>query len=612
MRVDPLLAGQIAPKGITDTIEHLHVLTKYYYEHTERYFNHNHKSFGTAVPQFNNEWHVTAGVTHGTLSIPDVDIIDSIRHRSLRITPGSTPTTIEYPNGVTAGVNHIQHDNSEYIFLDCGRWINDARDFGVIWGKHVYLCSYQQKIDKGNNQGTLVTSAMLAGKTGLDVDLFNAFISNYNANEASGGKQPCGFGMISVCDWVTAHGADNEFDWDQIHIIIPDLHLMNKYNGDIWHSADGYDFVLKPEVALYNFSLDLTHIDSLKGKTKVIQLGDVYDLWVGHGFVDYLLETDKSKEIKPLYIVNYTEQIAIDTAHDRYKVNDAPAGPLKPSYPNTRVDPYAYLKWAIQDIQGSTGWPASMRENGWRNQGWFTEQLYNSYHKDNDIVSKSATGNNATTLNPAETALRILEKTFGNDMTYIWGNHDCYLADPKVQRDSSLKARVFCYESPHKSIFIEHGQRLEFIFQEDGRIVRNARDQLIEFAARYILGSLAGSAVELVASRIDIETSLMDAYKRGDIPTNEDGAYGGFQITCQLYNELRSSGASALTKVKKPAADQFAKFHDQAIYKNEFARFKIGRESTGNKSPKICVIGHTHMPTLQKVVIELDTLYTYN
>src|SRR5581483_4436079 len=38
--------------------------------------------------------------------------------------------------------NVIRMKTRRFIFLDSGRWLGSARDFSVIWGRHVYRCEY--------------------------------------------------------------------------------------------------------------------------------------------------------------------------------------------------------------------------------------------------------------------------------------------------------------------------------------------------------------------------------------------------------------------------------------------------------------------------------------
>ena len=38
--------------------------------------------------------------------------------------------------------NIIKNKYQKYVFLDCGKWKGEHASFGLIWGRHVYLCSY--------------------------------------------------------------------------------------------------------------------------------------------------------------------------------------------------------------------------------------------------------------------------------------------------------------------------------------------------------------------------------------------------------------------------------------------------------------------------------------
>jgi hypothetical protein len=70
---------------------------------------------------------------------------------------------------------------------------------------------------------------------------------------------------------------EDEFDWNKLVVVLPDMHLMTGPHGSPWHSR----FVLDPELDLLDFAKRICDIDELEGKLQIIHIGDSYDLWVG-------------------------------------------------------------------------------------------------------------------------------------------------------------------------------------------------------------------------------------------------------------------------------------------------------------------------------------------
>jgi hypothetical protein len=169
-------------------------------------------------------------------------------------------------------------------------------------------------------------------------------------------------------------------------------------------------------------------------------------------------------------------------------------------------------------------------------------------------------------LNPAEAGFRLLERELFGRMSYIYGNHDNYLIIPDVSADILPRVR---YVDDVRSVFVEHGHRMEGTFFEGG------------------------------------------VYP---LPVNFDGQVSGYETTIGLYNEYRHTvphnpigqlWANLKQKAGKPVADEWAGIHDQPQYRGEMAQIWLGRQAAGEIKPfHIYVIGHTHMPNLWYVPIE--------
>ena len=155
--------------------------------------------------------------------------------------------------------NALRMPARKFVFLDVGRWIgdNDERFFGMIWGRHIYLCRYHSSGGRSE-----------AGKRpGLDTDFLKAME-----------------GRVEIVRWANAAWAPaGEFDWDKLVIVLPDVHLMSSEKANVWFYADspGSSYQLKAETELLDFANRLTKLGALQSKVQVIHIGDSYDLWVG-------------------------------------------------------------------------------------------------------------------------------------------------------------------------------------------------------------------------------------------------------------------------------------------------------------------------------------------
>jgi hypothetical protein len=148
----------------------------------------------------------------------------------------------------------LQEDPYRFVCMDVGRWTNtsaEARDFGVVWGRHVYLCRYRPRQPASGS----------ARRPGLDQLLFSSVPGIEVRARAS-------------ADWAP----DSHFDWTKLHLIIPDLHLMTRSVGRRWI---GDDWCLEAELDLLELARHVTGAPALRGKVSVVQLGDLVDLWVG-------------------------------------------------------------------------------------------------------------------------------------------------------------------------------------------------------------------------------------------------------------------------------------------------------------------------------------------
>jgi hypothetical protein len=201
--------------------------------------------------------------------------------------------------------------------------------------------------------------------------------------------------------------------------------------------------------------------------------------------------------------------------------------------------------------------------------------------------------------NAAVEAFSQLEKSLGNNMVYLYGNHDNYLADSALTKELKMRKRDLIYES--KSLYIEHGHRCEFEFKLESPEFYDPKlldkvDQAVAIGKDILRGNFFTGKIRLgvVAS------------KKGGVPMNYDGCRSGFDATCDnLKDKLSGYFTEKWGKILEVGADGVAAVHDQPSYKKTFSRLKIGRTLTNHERiPNIFVIGHTHMKCLEVVTVK--------
>ncbi len=190
-----------------------------------------------------------------------------------RFFPPRAYVALSDPGKEADNPNLLQMPTRRFLHLDVGRWIDSsstkARDFGLIWGRHVSLCRYVP----GGNQSNAPKR-----KKGLDVDFLTASPLAKHVEVVK-----------SASAWWAPYG---DFHWDRLYVVIPDLHLMSKTHGEHWH-PEGFDF--GPETHLSEFAGKLAAVPApLRDSLEVLQIGDSYDLWVG--CEPYFLISDKAHD----------------------------------------------------------------------------------------------------------------------------------------------------------------------------------------------------------------------------------------------------------------------------------------------------------------------------
>jgi hypothetical protein len=514
-------------------------------------------------------------------------------------------------SGKNDNANVIRMKFLGFIFLDSGRWLASARDFSVIYGRHVYRCEYAR--DAGVDRFAPSDSEPIcAAEDRLDAYFFRGMSGRVRVLQSA------------VASWAP----DYEFDWSKLIIVIPDMHLMTYDVGLVFRSGN---FDLGPELDLLDFASQLVQIDGLQGNVSVIQIGDAYDLWIGctpryfKKNPDHVLELDRPQDQKwncgNWHCEGHPSPSEICTAPDaswrclateplcpgyhKSPTEHCPEGvgtywscgratppcpgahthradlcpddfeqpgnqwlcrktePPCPGHPNksdhcpSQIDTISQVCQWIRRIQGvGEHWAYfHLKEKK------LASNVMSEFDRspDESLIGLNVGPGKNVWLNPAEKALRLMQ----DNCTFIYGNHDNYLINGALARAAGIPARKRLWESP--GIFIEHGHRLE--------------------------ASLMGS---------------------GDpFPTNYDGSVTGYEAAADYYKDcskmMRLGEQPGYIQSKKiGAADWAAQKFQQPQYWGEFAQVMIGRRSRpefGHSAPHVFVIGHTHMPMLSYINI---------
>lgn len=487
-------------------------------------------------------------------------------------------TNLEWKNKIYGAADFENAKNTtapQFVFMDCGRWKGEARDFGLVWGRHVYLCHYEYTANgaKLNNPvgSQLFNSFSIQQEDQmedrLDYQFFKAF---------EDGKQNNSSGQIKIQAYtMSIYGDDDNYDWSKATVIIPDLHLMNMDTGKTWYKwlSPGY-FNLDAEVALLNFAEMLVKIGN--SKLNVVQIGDSYDLWVGYGN-----EGKKAGDpmVNPFFAQNEDQMFSM--SKDHFKVLGFSLPPDAKEFIGLAIKYVQRVTYQdLVDSKKDSLLTTSVAYKNWRsllNAKELAEVGYYSFYDGIQIPIPP----DKTLLNPAEVAFRVLEKEFAG-MKYIYGNHDNYLIDPSITSAAGLKQRVAIVEDGY-SLFIEHAHRMEADFMLDG---------LPDATNKAIPKNHDGSVTGFIATNDLFEAER--TWSDGD-PTNAD-------------DQKKNSEMQEFQNGKSDAADMWAGLDQQPTYHKKFAEHWMGKVSVGKKPYNIMVIGHTHMPALFNYYIEAPVL----
>lgn len=366
----------------------------------------------------------------------------------------TVPKTSEYmepteydPTGGSPTATHevsVPAEPAEFIFMDVGAWRRDQYSFGVIDGRNAYLCRYLP--DEWPSPPSR--------RRGLADEFFTALGNR-----------------VQIDRWASAKAPDQDFDWDKLYVVIPDIHLMTGRTAAIWLGAPDFE----PENSFGKFARELSELPpQLRRRIHVVQTGDMYDLWVGY--------------------------------------------------------PCLFQKTAIPQV-ALVNQPDAVSEIG----RWLAEIRGG---------------------NPGSMAFELMDKSCGQ-VTYIYGNHDCYLILPQCTSDWRLPQREPYLEG--RGVFLEHGHRFEVLFTEG-------------------------------------------------FPGNRDGDVSGWQATAAAFGQLESNSPGVESQAYKAGLDVWwAETNQRPIVLSELAKLWAARRagSSVRRPIHIFVTAHTHAAALQRIRVSV-------
>jgi hypothetical protein len=466
--------------------------------------------------------------------------------------------------------NVIRKLSGRFVYLDVGHWQETHRDFGVIWGPHVYLCRYIG--NEAHSDSTLrgrvrkMVDEKQIDLTRLDVGLFGSVDSVEVVSRACAYWKPAG-----------------SIDWSTICVVFPDMHIMTSEVGTIFKPGGRYD--LGAELNLLAFTRQLLGIDGLRGKIEIVNIGDFYDLWIGRSVRD-----------RPLFEKNDRQEVVL--TKDRVEAGKSPADEVK--------------GW-IDEIDGKrSDWVQEVFKANAADRGGVESSYFVEYR---DLLRRADPPNYWE--NPAVKAMRMLDKACR--VSYISGNHDNYLQLREIYAPGLAERKT---RLSWGDVLMEHGNRMDadnrdgalegfimamMLFRrmssgQDGKPTASAAEQASWFM--HTFESLTGGALEKSGHVVDIAKALLlfapDVLKvlvdrglvaLGNIPGEGLG----------LMNQLLTKVAAQAPDTAQPMANWFAGLAQRSTYLEEYAKLWLGRQLSGKRPPSIVVMGHTHVPVLEYI-----------
>lgn len=520
------------------------------------------------------------------------------------------------------------------VFLDCGGWIKDQYDFAVLHGWHAYLCKY---VPKEKRDGTVPTVLQPSdGNLRMDHKFFQALKDAVVVEKC-----------ISVV-WAE----QTEFDWQNLILIIPDLHLMTGLTANVWknNSSDqnGPFYDLRAELNLFAFANEITAAPALQQNLQVIQLGDTYDLWIGSpnilGHEAPLFTQNKSSSVvleQPEDIKfgdnkNYRDHA--DLVAQKWSKcgigDDFDAGavdmrlqvlqwwveaiqglrnsPLEQSGVQLKPPNDPWVKWILERrsiFNYAAVWQLGNLRKDYAN-GLFTgnqvaEKLAADYPVQFERVPYKPTMVRGTKLNPfqpdapvvrswfdsIEEQLNTFEKGCKDYCAYVNSNLNGTWLNP-------AQAALQIFQTNYGGVQYLYGNHDNYLIRPE--VVGNVCDPRVRF--------IEGQGIWIEHAH-RLEPGLMPPAN-----ANYDGNQKGYTLTNSVWRPraekilpgVKAKFGEGISDKLGEQADASVTGISQLYYRREAGRFFVARSVLGGSLPHIFIIGHTHAPMMQVNYVHLN------
>jgi hypothetical protein len=362
---------------------------------------------------------------------------------------------------------------------------------------------------------------------------------------------------------------------------------------------------MQPERDFFDFALKLASIQSMRDQIHFIQIGDSFDLWVN------CPEWTEGSKRAPAFVPDDKARRVLLAEN---ALSDVPKWVYRIQGLDPDGQPGAGTNWVFSQLTAENPTSAEL------------DKMPNDLHtllvnRANEFSTPEwkqyVIAGPRVWRNPVDGGFRLLEDTFGSNLTYIYGNHDDFLAHAEVCEAAGLRPRKPWDEFP--GIFIEHGHRMEIPevvshpiggYNSDGMCLDawESTNTVYDHSS----GSDSFSPKGWLEDNLRLPDRVLPLF------TNSWLKLAGLVLILPV--EAVASGFKwALSKLNitgdlplnLPADISFAAWFDQPWYIQEYAKVWVGRNSDAAGKqllpPHIFVIGHTHLPLLAHLHIVRDT-----
>jgi hypothetical protein len=441
-----------------------------------------------------------------------------------------------------------------------------------------------------------------------------------------------------------------EFNWNELMIIFPDLHLMTGMTSSVWRvppgDPNGRFYDMRAELDFFECATQIAGAPGLESHLKIIQLGDTYDLWIGSetvtGTGQILFEKNDTCSMNLEDPVKLTFSGGKSFAANRGEVLQRWSHSVEGAELSTKDPRVQVLQWWVKAIQGEYNSPAERFLPGlpsgmnWvqylilRRSETGRKQVERLHEIDENFRSKK--------INGKDTALQ-LKAGFPADFEQvpdeprILAGRYAERLQPEVDRVSGwithIAGRLRSSDANARAYSNHVDQKLGGVWLNPAEAALRLLDEQCG-GVTYLYGNhdnflirdevrgdtcskrhrFLDNAGVFIEHAHRLETGLLPPWD-----ANYDGAHFGCKSVIDLWRS-RSDGVvpgmkgSWWDKAKDSSGewlDDHTVAGSQIYYKNEAGRFLVGRYVTGQRLPHIFVIGHTHSARMDLNFVYLNS-----